>query len=538
MRTRLDRLCRIPERWLARAARHRALSICFVGALAFAGSALAAWGTHIPQPSVHDEFSYLLASDTFAHGRLTNPTHPMWTHFESMHIIQRPSYASKYPPAQGLILAAGQVAGGHPVVGVWLSAGLACAAIYWMLLAWVPPRWALLGALIVLARIGIPSYWSQSYWGGWAAALGGALVFGALRRLLRRPRVGDSLLLGVGLAVLANSRPYEGLVLSLPALALLGACLLRERDPLKRITLVRTLLPTGILLACTVPAMALYNWRVTGSAVELPYRVHERTYATKPFFLWQQPRPMPEYRHEVIRAFQMEELEVYKRQQTFAGFLQEIRRYKGKELFRFYLGRPGALLLVALPWVLRNRWMGFVALACAILGAGLLLETHTFPHYAAPATGLVFLLFVQSLRHIRLLRWRDFRVGRIVVWAFPLICVYHLWISFALPIRVEPRWALRRGQLLSQLWQDGGRHLVIVRYGARHVPDEEWVYNEADIDQARVVWARDMDAVKNRELLQYFANRRVWLLEVDADGPSLVPYPASEPLASSALRTD
>jgi len=284
--------------------------------------------------------------------------------------------------------------------------------------------------------------------------------------------------------------------------------------------------------------MAFYNWRVTGSAVEFPYVVHERTYAVKPFFLWQQPRPMPEYRHEVIRAFQMEELEIYTRQQTFAGFLHETR-LKGKELFGFYLGRPAALLLVALPWVLRNRWMGFVALACAILGAGLLLETHTFAHYAAPATGLLFLLLVQSLRHIRLLRWRDFPVGRIVVWAFPLICVYHLWSSFALPIRgFEPSWALRRGQLLAQLSQDGGRHLVIVRYGARHVAHDEWVYNEADIDRARVVWAREMDAVKNRELLQYFGDRRVWLLEVDADDPSLVPYPAFETLASSALRTD
>ena len=257
--------------------------MCIIGALAFAGSALAAWSAHIPQPGAHDEFSYLLAADTFAHGRLTNPTHPMWVHFESMHIIERPTYASKYPPAQGLILAIGQVVGGHPVVGVWLSAAVACAAIYWMLLAWVPPPWAFLGGFIVLTRIGIPSYWSQGYWGGWAAALGGALLFGALRRLLRRPRVRDSLLMGIGLAVPANSRPYEGLVLSLPALALLGTRLLSERDSLKRITLFRYL-PAGVLLACTVAGMAFYNWRVTGRAFELPYYVHEKTYAMKRFF--------------------------------------------------------------------------------------------------------------------------------------------------------------------------------------------------------------------------------------------------------------
>src|SRR5216117_2343112 len=128
------------EAVFSRLARRRGLAVVTVGVTALALRAALLPNEPIPRPALNDEFSYLLMADTFAHGRLTNPTHPMWLSFETFHVNWFPTYSSMYPPAQGAALALGQVLG-SPWIGVVLTAAAMCAAVYWMLCAWMPARW-------------------------------------------------------------------------------------------------------------------------------------------------------------------------------------------------------------------------------------------------------------------------------------------------------------------------------------------------------------------------------------------------------------
>jgi hypothetical protein len=113
-------------------------------------------------PNIHDEFSYLLASDTFAHGRLTNPTPPFWHHFEGFYVLLQPSFQSKYGAAQPLFMALGQRLTGTPRTGILLSMGLAAASLCWMLQAYLPAEWALLGGLLAVVRISWFSYFGNA----------------------------------------------------------------------------------------------------------------------------------------------------------------------------------------------------------------------------------------------------------------------------------------------------------------------------------------------------------------------------------------
>jgi hypothetical protein len=531
------------ERGFARLARKQSLAVAVVGLTALLLRLAILPLCPIPHPFILDAFSYLLAGDTFASGRLTNPTPAMWTHFETFQISMQPTYMSMYFPAHGLVLAAGQALAGHPWYGVLCVTALMCAAICWMLQAWLPPTWALLGGMLAITHLGLFSYWINTYSGGGSiAALGGALVLGALPRLRKAARTRHMLLLALGVIVLANSRPYEGILLCLPVALALGKWFLLGQDrPPARLLLRRAAVPLLLVIAAGL-WMGYYNYRVFENPFTEPYQVNRATYATAPHFIWQLPRPEPVYRHAVMRDFYSGwELSAFTKERTVTGFLTETPL----KLVRAVLFFAGIALLPPLFFlrrVLKDRRPRFLVICVVVLALGMLLETWLIPHYLAPFTAAFYVLGLQAMRHLRACRPGSQPVGVGLVRSIVTVCIVLVALrTCAGPLHLRlagwPTWTwygsedfgVARARVQAGFERLTGKQLVIVRYSPTHNPVDEWVYNAADIANSQVIWAREMQAAKNLELIQYYRDRKVWLVQPDKRPAEVSPYPGSGP---------
>lgn len=526
-----------------RLAKRRSMAVASVGLLELLLRLAILPSCSIPQPFVQDDFSFLLAADTFASGRLTNPTPAMWTHFESFHITMKPTYMSMYFPAQGLILAAGKVLFGHPWIAILGVTALMCAAICWMLQAWLPPTWALLGGILAVLHLGLFSYWINTYTGaGSTTALAGALVLGAFPRMIKRARMRDSLLLAAGIILLALCRPYEGLLLCLPVTLVVGHWVLFGKGRPAPSVMLRLAAVPLVLVIAAVSSMLYYDYRVNGNPLTLPYSINRATYAMAPYWIWESPRPEPVYRHAAMRDFyEHVEMSAVKKAHAPHGFWR-MSIIKAIQVIRFFAGAALLPSLIMLPWLFRDRRMRFCVVCCMVGALGISLQIFMLIHYVSAFTAVFYLIGLQTMRHLRVWRPNGMPVGRQIVRVMVVICVamvilrtqaetLHLSLATGYRTAWNSSWygpshlGDPRAQVEGSLEKLGGKQLALVRYSFDHPSETEWVYNAAEIDSSKVVWAREMDAASNQEIIRYYSDRKVWLVQPDLPTPSVLPYP-------------
>ncbi len=501
------------------------------------------------QPSlrIHDEFSYRLAAETLLHGRLANPTPPAWEALQSFHIILQPTYTSKYPLGTAIVTAVGYLISGwfqsaSPHVGSWIAAALLASAATWMLAAVLPKRWALLGGLIISLHPFMQLAWAQSLLHGSLAAAGSALLTGGTLRMRRRVQLSSGLFSGCGVAMLALSRPFEGLCCTL----LCGVLLILSWNRFPVVDRIRLSFHAASYAAAPVvfalALIAAHNHASTGNWRQMPYQLHELKYGVAPVFVFSPPdleNVAP--RADVPLMFQkfhaIDSLNWYLSRAGWHGWQ------------RGFSDALGVLFVLAFPFALvlpfsGTRWLRYrvpqaVCAAIAIQIAVSSSVVWVYAHYLAVLLPWLLLVSLVALRiatrnsaqslmqnqsHLRVVTQR--RIVAAVIPGTLAVQLVSLLVFASWGKEIEATtWAHRRQEIVDQLEEGGGKHLILVRYDESHNVHQEWVYNSANPLTSRIVWARNENSCWTDEVLKHYsADRAVWQLEPDAASLQLRPY--------------
>ena len=205
---------------------------------------------------------------------------------------------------------------------------------------------------------------------------------------------------------------------------------------------------------------------------------------------------------------------------------------------------PAFLALLAYAFVLAIRFGPksgrlILPIVMLLLGFGLRLTTTYmmptyYPEFLAPA----MVLLADGFRRLHV--WsRERRLGAAIARNVCLACIAMVVVQAAIPMTgchvsgeapfymtsYENR-LTERARVEKFLKKQLGPQLAIVRYAPGHDVLLEWVWNNADIDHQKVVWAREQKPEWTSQLLRYYSSRRAWLIEPDVNPPRVTPYPA------------
>ncbi len=227
------------------------------------------WGGVRQLPVIHDEAAYLLQAQVFAAGHWTVPSPPLPEFFEQLYVFNTPAVASKYWPAQSLLMAPGAWAGVPGAIPIAL--------------------WGISGALVFIVAIRIVGVWPGAVvWLLWATGPN-ALEYRAsyfaqsttvccwmvtlvcLDDWLRTRRCRAAIIGALALGVGACARPLTMLALVVPA-AIVVAVTDRKAGQ------SRCLAGAALALAATLTLIPLWSWNTMGRLDTTPYSLYTERY--------------------------------------------------------------------------------------------------------------------------------------------------------------------------------------------------------------------------------------------------------------------
>ncbi|MGI4831614.1 MAG: hypothetical protein ACRYFU_26040 [Janthinobacterium lividum] len=489
----------------------------------------------VPRPLFHDEFSYLLGADTFMHARLTNPTPPVPLALETIHANMWPTYQSMYMPGPALLLALGQRLG-SPWIAVLLATALFPAVLYWAFSAWVPRSFALVASGIALGITGSMNWWFDNYFCLALSCLGTTLVLGSLPRISRSPvqQPGWTATwpLSLGLIFLLLTRPYEGFCIVFPCILVLVWYLRRMGWPR---VLNMAAFPSATL-SLTVCWLLYCNWRGTGHALLFPYMLNFRLYHITGPFLFSAKHPIPSYNNGMLRRFypfaELPQFD-FMRAHPLLFLAKKISIYYASVLLGF-----GLLAVTGLVYLARHASQRlFMAPLLAFAGFAfnvLLMAWAPFPQYAAPAAPLLYLLAIFGIFWLAQGQ-SPFPGGRKLVHGLVLAELMLGLSCFGYRISAgrdfpEPQYVSKdRARVADEVSGHPGKQLCLVRYTATHDGWQEWIFNGADPENARLVWARSLNPKTDQQVIAAYPGRQVWLVTPDVANSLLQPYSPTTP---------
>ncbi len=509
--------------WFRFVAHNRIYAFCALFVFSFILYAAFSVCFKYPEPAIQDEFGYLLTADTFSHGHLTNLPHLFWKHFEFEYILQQPTYNSKYPVGQAVFLAIGQILTGYPIVGVWFSGALACLACFWALRAWLlSETWAFYGGVLTAVHPLIFT-WSQNYWGGFVAMLGGALCFGGILRIIRTQHIFDAVVVAIGLAILSNSRQFEGLLFSLPLVLFLLVWSIKKfadfASPMK--TFSKVYVPILFVMLLNFTWLAAYNYHVTGDALKLPYIAYNEQYDHSPIFIFQS-LDTPKVDNQ--KSLENGDADISTNHIRKSDHLTNpfIRGFMWLLDFLVWFTVSPLLFVVFVCGLIvsvRSRHCTLALLLLLFFVLGVQISSYFFPQYLAPAFCLIILFSTHGARYLwQLDKYQLFNRTAIILLPIALFTGIMLFGVIHAKRTVQQDAGHQRAMTESYLKSLPGKHLILVDNPSKLTNTNLFVYNKANIDDSSVIWARQISQDEDRKLLDYFSDRRVWLLSLTPEG--------------------